>query len=103
MANIPVIFRIERDGTPLAVFPTIPAAYSGYHMTCYAHVGQHGSCSETYYLEDTFPAQYGQYASLLEELREIYERDGDTLVVRTVNCAAYRKIFFDECRRMSNA
>lgn len=72
MEHLPVIFRKESDGSILAVFPTEPESYYGYNMTCYAHVGQHGSCSLEYYHE-TKPAAPDEYAPLLAELRGIYE------------------------------
>ncbi len=72
MENLPIIFRKESDGSILAIFPTIPESYSGYHMCCYAHVGQHGSCSIDYYRETT-PASESESAALLAELRGIYE------------------------------
>lgn len=75
MDNLPVIFRKEPgDGSILAVFPTIAESYSGYHMLCYAHVGQHGTCSLDYYRE-TKPASEEESADLYRELRGIYESD----------------------------
>lgn len=68
-----VIFRAEgprgrREIT--AVFPAIPGTHE-YDMTCYAHVGQHSSCSYTWYL-GTWPAKPEEYANLLAELSGIY-------------------------------
>ena len=64
-----VIFRKEKDGGILAVFP-IYWDYR-YNLMCYAHIGQHGGCSLEYYREDTKPAKSEDYAPLLEELRAI--------------------------------
>lgn len=76
MDKLPVIFRKESDGSILAVFPTQAESYAGYHMTCYAHIGQHGTCSLDYYRE-TKPAKPKEYADLLSELRGIYETGDD--------------------------
>ena len=67
---IPVIFRADRRKHPdiTAVFPTEPA--STLHpdlMVCYAHVGQHGSCSLEWYMH-TRPAKPEEYAALKAEL-----------------------------------
>lgn len=71
METLPVIFRKESDGSILAVFPTQAESYAGYHMLCYAHIGQHGTCSIDYYHE-TKPASPDEYADLLAELTGIY-------------------------------
>ena len=68
---VPVLFRVEhliRYGSPevVAVFPTIPSNNRG-GMTCYAHVGQHSSCSGAW-LVDTRPARPEEYADLKAEL-----------------------------------
>lgn len=65
--RIPVLFRWEggRNGNAVAIFPTEPAS-PGY-MTCYAHVGQHSSCSRAY-VRGTRPASPEEYASLKREL-----------------------------------
>lgn len=64
---VPVLFRRDRrkDGEVTAVFPTIPGSPG--HMTCYAHIGQHGSCSAGW-LATTRPATEAEYASLRREL-----------------------------------
>ena len=68
----PVLFRVHRrPGTHgddvTAVFPAEPAKYSGYDMTCYASIGQHGACSFGWYRE-TRPATPEEYADLKREL-----------------------------------
>lgn len=78
MEKLPVIFRAERSGAfkgdITAVFPTLE--------TCYAHIGQHSGYSLDWYYS-TRPAKPAEYASLLAEVRSIYERDGGTqLVIR---------------------
>lgn len=68
----PVLFRVHRaprthGADVTAVFPCEPATYSGYAMTCYAHVGQHGSCDLGWY-NQTRPAKPEEYANLKREL-----------------------------------
>lgn len=68
----PVIFRAdkfgEHKGEVTAVFPAEPAFVMSYEMTCYAHYGQHGSCSDEWYADKTRPATPDEYAPLLREL-----------------------------------
>jgi hypothetical protein len=109
--TMPVIFRrprskrdFENDGVT-AVFPTEPHDVSGRFMTCYAHVGQHGSCSWDWY-HTTRPATPEEYADLLKELRGIYETsicEEDpivTLVVRQRISPQHRQAFNAEVRRV---
>lgn len=63
----PVIFRVDKDGEVTAVFPCAPFDSAGHFMTCYAHVGQHGSCSFEWYYS-TRPAVWTEYANLKREL-----------------------------------
>lgn len=67
------IFRADRAGQfkghVTAVFPELPGT-SAYDMTCYAHVGQHSSCTKEWYAT-TRPATYEEYAPLLAELVQI--------------------------------
>lgn len=87
---LPVIFRAEWNDSPktgnvhiTAVFPTLSGTRDRYTATCYAHHGQHATCSRAWY-ETTRPATPEQYADLLAELRRIYERDDDADAVRLV-------------------
>lgn len=70
----PVVFRAERSGVfkgdVTAVFPCAPADYAGRFMTCYAHVGQHGSCGREWY-NATRKALLAEYADLHKELESI--------------------------------
>lgn len=70
--STPVLFRVERSGQfkgdITAVFPTIPASQGC--MTCYQHVGQHGSCSFDWYY-GTRKAAPATYADLLAELQRV--------------------------------
>lgn len=68
----PVLFRVHRapkthGDEVTAVFPCEPADYVGQLMSCYVHVGQHGSCDFGWYLK-TRPARPEEYADLKAEL-----------------------------------
>lgn len=67
-----VLFRTERHGPfagdVTAVFPGIPGSPNMW--TCYAHVGQHSSCSPAW-VRMTRNARYAEYAGLLKELHAI--------------------------------
>ena len=75
--RLPVVFRFDR-GEVTAVFPTLPAN-PGF-MVCYAHIGQHSECSRDWYYT-TRPATEAERASLLAELRQIYD-DCELIVQR---------------------
>lgn len=109
MEKLPIIFRTEpddREAGLVAIFPTLCEGYAGYHMRCYAHVGQHGSASLDYY-RDTVPARPDEYAALLRELRDIYSRPDDPEAVELVVCqrisAKHKEEFLREARRMAYA
>lgn len=81
--SLPVIFRAEWNDSPktgnvhvTAVLPTLPGTRDPWTATCYAHVGQHGSCSRQWYWT-TRPATEAESADLLAELRGIYSRPDD--------------------------
>jgi hypothetical protein len=65
----PVVFRKDRGKNPeiTAVMPCEPADCDGRYMTCYVHVGQHGSCGWEWY-HRTRAAKPAEYADLLAEL-----------------------------------
>ena len=63
----PVIFRVEKDGTILAVFP-YESHKDGYLVQCYTHIGQHCECVYHYLMYDTKPATPEQYVELKAEL-----------------------------------
>jgi hypothetical protein len=75
--SLPVLFRAEKSGQfkgdVTAVFPTLPGT-NAYDFTVYAHVGQHGTGTMGWYYT-TRPAKPEEYASLLRELRGIYESE----------------------------
>lgn len=63
----PIIFRVC-DGEVTAIFPTEPGTSDIGTASCYAHVGQHGSCSLDWYNSRTRSARPEDYASLKREL-----------------------------------
>jgi hypothetical protein len=74
-----VLFRKDRSGPDkqvTAVFPEIEGS-PGF-MTCYAHVGQHGSASLAWMRTSTRPATEAEYVLLARELRSI----GYKLIIR---------------------
>lgn len=108
MEKLPVIFRTEpgdRKAGLVAIFPSVCEGYAGYHMGCYAHIGQHGSASLDYYRSETIPAKPEEYADLLQELRGIYERGEDPveLVIYRRMTPQHRAAFIREANRMANA
>jgi hypothetical protein len=65
-----VIFRKDRkSGEITAVFPEW-TEHSWAYVTCYAHFGQHGTCSHEWYMT-TSPATPDEYADLKAELERI--------------------------------
>lgn len=79
LPTLPVLFRAERSGHAkgdvTAVFPTVPGT-GDHDFTVYASIGQHSVGSRGWY-NKTRAAKDDEYASLLSELRRIYERDPD--------------------------
>lgn len=66
----PVLFRMAKDGDGeylTAVFPADAGTNDVNTMSCFAHVGQHGSCSVDWY-RGTWPALPAQYHELAREL-----------------------------------
>ena len=62
----PVLFR-KKYGEITAVFPCEPGTTDGLTMSCYVHVGQHGSCDFGWY-NTTRLAKPEEYADLKREL-----------------------------------
>ena len=81
--QIPVLFRIDKSGEVTAVLPTIPGSHG--MMTCYAHVGQHSSCSREWY-NTTTPATPFDYSDLFDELRYSVGYD-DLKIVKRISRA----------------
>lgn len=65
----PVIFRKEKDGEILAVFPYL--SYRNYTIDCYAHLGQHQTCTWPYVQYRTKKANPEEYKHLYNELVSI--------------------------------
>ncbi len=61
-----VIFRKEKDGQILAVFPH--EVDNSHFVMCYAHLGQHSSCDYDYCLTRTTPAIAEEFEDLKNEL-----------------------------------
>ena len=66
-----VIFRKEKNGDILAVFPYEPYNDIVGMVGCYAHTGQHSGCQYDYIKEETKPAKPDEYNDLLAELTDI--------------------------------
>lgn len=106
--TIPVIFRAERSGDfkgqVTAVFPTLPASYSGGMFTVYD--GCHGSGSWEWYRR-TRPALPAEYAGMLRTLRDIYgsriypDEPIFALKVYRRHTAGHREAFRQEERRVA--
>ena len=66
--TIDVMFRkyTDKSGEILAVFPYEMHDRLGRFVTCYAHIGQHGSAQMSHVLDKTRPAKPNEYAELLE-------------------------------------
>jgi hypothetical protein len=62
-----VVFKIEKNGGVLAVFPFHPGTYDPTTCSVYAHIGQH-SVACWNYVTGLRNAKPGQYAGLLAEL-----------------------------------
>ena len=75
--KLDVLFRWSR-GEVTAVFPS-ECGTDEFDFTCYAHVGQHGSCARQWY-NTTRKAKPEQYADLLAELRQIYAPEYELVV-----------------------
>lgn len=85
-----VIFRKEKDGSILAVFPYLIQDFSGLYCTCYAHVGQHSAMMWNY-LQNTAPASPQEYSDLFAELESI----GYNLrVIKRRNFKKYQKAIY---------
>jgi hypothetical protein len=71
----PVLFRRYKDGEIVALFPAEPADVNGLYVSCYAHVGQHGSADLHGTIAETRPAKPAEYADLEAELRDYGSAD----------------------------
>lgn len=64
-----VVFRKWKNSDIVALFPDEPWSRSGYAVTSYMHVGQHGAADYAGVIADTSPAQENEYKDLLNELK----------------------------------
>lgn len=62
-----------KNGAVLALFPMIPGTYKIGEVTCYQHIGQHGSADLSHVVSGTVPvdADHADARELLAELRGI--------------------------------
>lgn len=77
MEKLDVLFRYSR-GEVTAVFPS-ECGTDEWDFSCYAHVGQHGSCGRQWY-NTTRKAKPEQYKDLLAELCSIYGPEYELVV-----------------------
>lgn len=66
----PVIFKRDKGGDVFAAFPTLPGNMNQSTMSCYAHIGQHGT-ADSDYVRQAKPASPDEYSDLLRELRRM--------------------------------
>lgn len=66
----PVLFRVH-DGEVVALFPELPHSPTGYDCVAYAHEGQHHGADYSQVVANSRPATVGEYAPLLQELRNV--------------------------------
>ena len=59
------------DPEILAVMPEDPGTDDPFTCTCYAHMGQHGSCDVQVVMQRSRPARVLEYAGLKRELESI--------------------------------
>lgn len=89
-----VIFRKEKEGTILAVFPYIMGTRKGDYQ-CYAHIGQHSYCDYfDYVLKCTEPAKPTEYANLKRELENLSPEPYRLNVVKRMNRRRYSAAYF---------
>ena len=67
-----VIFRIDRNGDVIALFPELPGTTDYYRdCLCYSHLEQHGAATLDYVWKNTRPAEPEEYEALKAELESI--------------------------------
>jgi hypothetical protein len=64
------VYFVKDDDEITAVFPYEVATSNINTMICYSHVGQHGTCIDTW-VKDSDKAKPEEYKELLEELNTI--------------------------------
>ena len=85
LEKIPVMFRVSKNDSSdvFALFPTIPGTQDLYTCTCYQHVGQHSSADIRGCVKSSRPATPEEMASLLRELKRVYQECELVIVQRT--------------------
>jgi len=92
--KVEVIFRKDRQGEVIAIFPYIIWDYSG-NLMSYLHVGQHGACGVNFTWVFPYLATSDEYGELLKELTGIgYE----VKVIKRMNMNKYRRALYDRGR-----
>jgi hypothetical protein len=98
-SELPVIFRAEKSGDAkgevTAVFPTLPGTGPN-DFVVYAHMGQHSHGTHGWY-NGTRAATPAEYASLLAELRRIYEQGSEPMKLHIVE--RFTRHYDDERRK----
>lgn len=84
--ELPVIFR-KIDNEIVALFPTVNEGYYYEVIASYAHIGQHCAASVELLTQGT-KATPDEYASLLAELRGIYESGDDPVTLKVYQRAS---------------
>jgi hypothetical protein len=90
-----VCFRKTKDGEITAVFPFEPWNLMDFSVTCYVHLGQHGSCCWEWVRGDTRPATEAESVDLLSELKRIGYDDLQVLR-RLPNWSKIVKVFWPQ-------
>lgn len=72
-----VIFRKNRDGDIIALFPGVKSDPTGKFCMSYEHVGQHGGADYNWVVSTSQLATPKEYKKLYQELlRQGYKKDG---------------------------
>ena len=86
-----MIFRRWPDGEIDALFPYDIADHRG-NVTCYAHVGQHGSADYDHCIESTKPAKQAESLTLKQELETLGYK---IRIVKRRNYKKYLKSYYE--------
>lgn len=84
-----VIFRKEKDGSILALFPHLLWNYAG-DVTCYAHLGQHSAADYSGCIRQSKPAKPEEYKDLLNELQGL---GYDLRIIKRQSGRKYREAY----------
>jgi len=81
----------KKDGGEIIAF--MPYDFCNWQgdFTCYAHIGQHGACSYSYYRKCK-KATKEEYQELLNELKNI---GYDVEIINRINAKEFRKAYQD--------